>query len=196
MFIIITPEETERQEFELLTKFVAFDKVYIHIRKPKATEAELTEYLQRLPKEILQRSSLHSHHQLAMEFALRGVHFTTQQREQSAERLGEEIEYWHSKEKQVSASLHALEEVTPMWDYAFLSPIFDSVSKKDYSGKHFRVNEKTERLIALGGITTDNIKEAKYLGFRGVAVLGNIWKNKCPLAVFKEMYNEYRKHFA
>ncbi len=84
-----------------------------------------------------------------------------------------------------SKSCHSLEELsmTLHSHYVFLSPIFDSISKIDYyqgfTLEQLReAKEKniiTERVIALGGITAENIPIVRELGFGGVAVLGSLW---------------------
>lgn len=40
----------------------------IHVRKPDADEAFVADYLRRLPRALLERAVLHSHHALASKF--------------------------------------------------------------------------------------------------------------------------------
>ncbi len=76
MFVVITSECNLEKEAELLLNFASFSSVRIHIRKPHFSECEMIRYLENLPKKVLAKSSLHSHHKLAEEFAISGVHFT------------------------------------------------------------------------------------------------------------------------
>ena len=70
-----------------------------------------------------------------------------------------------------------------MTDYVFLSPIFDSISKIGYESAFddaevltaFLANSK-QRVIAFGGVDADRIAICEELGFRGYAMLGDIWK--------------------
>lgn len=96
-------------------------------------------------------------------------------------------------------SCHTLDEVRtkkehiPMlnsqWSYLFLSPIFDSISKRGYRAaftddelrQAHRDGIIDDNVIALGGITPSNASKALDLGFGGVAVLGDIWMSDSPL---------------
>ncbi|TAL61669.1 MAG: thiamine phosphate synthase [Bacteroidetes bacterium] len=90
-------------------------------------------------------------------------------------------------------SLKELEEYKEKHEYAFLSPIFDSISKNGYKSK-FTENKSElisaisgKKIIALGGIDEDKIEICRELGFTGVAVLGAIWKNDNPIEKFKRI---------
>lgn len=94
-------------------------------------------------------------------------------------------------------SLQELEQYKEKYEYAFLSPIFDSISKSGYKSK-FDLKELKNSLIlrreigsgaviALGGIDEDKIETCRELGFKGVAVLGAIWQNSHPLEKFKRL---------
>ena len=95
-------------------------------------------------------------------------------------------------------SCHSLEELSAhkaKFDYLFLSPIFDSISKKGYSGRFTREQLLEARdnglidkkIIALGGITAGNIPIIRELGFGGVAVLGSVWFSPSPVTSFEEL---------
>ena len=101
-----------------------------------------------------------------------------------------------NKIKIISTSFHSTKEIKASrrkYQYAFLSPIFDSISKQKYKS-NFDL-EKLERflksnsknLIALGGINETTIVSAKTLGFSGAASLGYIWKSKEPESKFKKL---------
>lgn len=85
-------------------------------------------------------------------------------------------------------SLNELQAYKKEYEYAFLSPIFDSISKKDHKAS-FDLEEVREKIqnrniIALGGIDEDKIEICRELGFAGVAVLGAIWGSNDPLQKF------------
>jgi thiamine-phosphate pyrophosphorylase len=94
-----------------------------------------------------------------------------------------------------STSTHSTEEFNALesiFDYAFLSPIYPSISKPDYFSKinHLeaikkRINFST-KLIALGGISSKNILTTLENGFNDVALLGSLWNSKNPLIQFKK----------
>ena len=69
------------------------------------------------------------------------------------------------------------------YDYLFLSPIFDSISKNGYrSGFSDEALQEAsdmgiidEKVIALGGVTLDKIAYLKKMKFGGVAMVGGIY---------------------
>ena len=69
----------------------------------------------------------------------------------------------------------------PVWvAYAFISPVFDSLSKPGYRANS-RLLEMPEgpfpcRPVGLGGVSADTIGMLVARGWRGAAVLGWIWK--------------------
>jgi hypothetical protein len=81
--------------------------------------------------------------------------------------------------------------------YAFLSPIFDSISKRGYKSKFSQELTRNElvkiseisgkQVIALGGIDEDKIEICRTLGFSGVAILGAIWNSENPVEKFKRI---------
>ena len=100
-------------------------------------------------------------------------------------------------------SLKELEECKEKYGHAFLSPIFDSISKIGYKSNFdlYELKKKVPSLlvegqrgvIALGGIDEDKIEICRELGFEGVAVLGAIWNNKNPLKKFLRIKEKCQK---
>ena len=89
----------------------------------------------------------------------------------------------------IGRSCHSIEEVKNSTDvdYCFLSPIYDSISKKGYTS-HFsaeiltnacREGIITERVFALGGITPELLPQLEW-GFGGAVMLGYLWEEKSP----------------
>lgn len=100
-------------------------------------------------------------------------------------------------------SLNELEDCEEKYDYAFLSPIFDSISKEGYKSNYDLkeikklLKNRNEKIIALGGIDEDKIDAVKDLGFSGIALLGAIWQTENPLEKFKRIKEQWlRKEFA
>ena len=81
-------------------------------------------------------------------------------------------------------SLDAIEQLPCKADYVFLSPIFQSISKADYPSafsvetlKYFFKNRQSAvPVLALGGISNDNIEMIQTIGFQGYALMGSVWK--------------------
>ncbi len=98
---------------------------------------------------------------------------------------------------------HSLEElnISPLeggsWggaEYAFLSPIFDSISKPGYKSnfdlQEVKENVKGKNIIALGGIDENKIELCSELGFAGVAVCGALWQSKNPIEKFQQIQKQ------
>lgn len=86
-------------------------------------------------------------------------------------------------------SLDELKNYKEKYDYAFLSPIFDSISKKGYQSKFNNASDlrnavSEKNIIALGGIDEDKIEVCRELDFSGIALCGAIWENENPLQKF------------
>lgn len=101
-------------------------------------------------------------------------------------------------------SCHSLEEVVErkkIYDYVFLSPIFDSISKQGYRSA-FTESELTEarnkgiideRVVALGGVTLERIPRLRQFGFGGAALLGDVWQYSNNISLFASHIKELRK---
>ena len=82
-------------------------------------------------------------------------------------------------------STHSLNELINLkgFNYVFLSPVFDSVSKHGYNSMFsseeiidfFKKNPLYTKVIALGGLSMENIDTALLMGFEGAAVMGALW---------------------
>lgn len=88
-------------------------------------------------------------------------------------------------------SLQELNEYEHKFRYAFLSPVFESISKKGYR-QDFDLHQlkeaiKGRSIIALGGIDEDKVETCRNLGFAGVAVLGAIWEGRDAVGKFKKL---------
>jgi thiamine-phosphate pyrophosphorylase len=189
--IVISNPVNLNNEHDLLCSLFEAGLDLFHLRKPGLTYEELERYIQLIPQQHRNRVILHSHHQLTVEYKLKGIHFTAHD-----PYIGSDI---FPAELQRSASLHSLEEiknVNPDFKYVFLSPVFDSISKAAYKSKFDLEELKSSALlrrgtgveiIALGGIDEHTIAEAISFGFKGVAVLGAVWMSDDPLKKFKEL---------
>ena len=176
----------------------------LHLRKPKATERELAEWIGQIAPPFRPRIVLHDHYALARTFLLGGIHLNGRHPEAPA---------WYDEVRSacltqrpepftLSRSCHSiaeLEQHLPLCHYLFLSPIFDSISKEGY-GSAFSPAQLAEacrqglidqQVIALGGITSQRFAQLKAWGFGGAALLGDIWNQ--PQEQFLTHFMETRK---
>lgn len=159
----------------------------LHIRKPGAKEEEIEQLLLQLSPCWYSRLVLHGHRNLTGRYAIPQVHLPLKAwKEGGAKETG----------STVSASLHSWEELNEIngdFEYVFMSPLFDSISKPGYAACPGLLQRPAGpypcRLIGLGGINKDNIHLVIQGGWDGAAVLGWIWEE--PQAVL-ERYQELK----
>ena len=138
---------------------------YIHLRKPGSSYGEMENLIQDIKPEFHPFLKLHDHFSLIEKFELGGIH------------LNSRNPVAFPNAAQISKSIHHPAEIKDTEDlnYFFLSPIFDSISKKGYKAA-FNPEElpsfiSGKRAIALGGVTPDKFLMLKNLGFYGGALL-------------------------
>lgn len=183
--ILISNPSNLNKEHTILCSLFENGLEHFHLRKPDFTLEQLEEYIQQVPKEHLKKIVLHSHHQLVEKYNLKGKHKSGSTKNSNAEQF-------------ISTSFHSIDEIKNCnnnYQYAFLSPIYDSISKENYKADFdlnglklfLSTNKKEVEIIALGGIDENTIPQAVDLGFDGVAVLGAIWNSENPIRYFANM---------
>jgi thiamine-phosphate pyrophosphorylase len=163
-----------------------------HLRKADYSVRQMRTYIERIAEPFRERVVLHSHFELIDEYGLRGAHFTKKDPyETFLESRGLSLSDGDTLPfDQLSFSVHSIPDikrVPPVYDYLFLSPVFDSISNQGYNSK-FRIHDlKTflaqptttadrtrPQVIALGGITDAVVESVFDTGFDGVEQDGNM----------------------
>ncbi|MVZ64558.1 hypothetical protein GQF61_01740 [Sphingobacterium sp. DK4209] len=157
--------------------------VILHIRRPLIDRGNLAKLIVALGTENLSQIVLHQQHSLAAELGINRLHYNSQHRSKIAEQAAiDKFKY--------STSTHDINEfnaLTGPWNYAFLSPMYASLSKPGYgvstSVKHQITERQNKRvkLIGLGGIDQHNMAEVLALGADNIALMGAIWQTKQPI---------------
>ena len=170
--IVITTETFFEGEVEAINLLFENGLELLHVRKPYATRQETETFIGQIRKNFHSRIVIHDYYELTQLFDLKGIHLNRRHPD------------FHPS---TSLSCHSLDEVSEaqFFDYVFLSPIFDSLSKAGYKKgfTHEQLNEAKERkiidrrVIALGGITADKIPALHDYGFGGIAVIGALWSD-------------------
>ena len=186
-FIIIgftTPEEWDSpsEEAAHITRFLQSGAIDIfHLRKPDTDTGYVKEIIEKIPEHLHSRLVLHSHFHLIFHFKPGGIHH-----KESCEQKF--IDYGVNNRLIISKSCHSIKEVESLqkdnYEYCFLSPIYDSISKEDYKAR-FSINDprllklnKDYRIIALGGIIPSHFQNLYAAKFAGAALLGYLWSPK------------------
>ena len=183
---VITQEFFFENEAKIINQLFCAGLLLLHIRKPHCTQTELENLLKNIPEQYYNRIVLHDHFPLVEKYGLKGVHLNSRNKD------------FCVKGYSISKSCHSIDELKEFnskCDYLFLSPIFNSISKKGYHSYftvHDLINAKNEGIInnqvfALGGIDIGNIPIVKEYGFGGVAVLGALWNAENITSKFEEL---------
>lgn len=194
--VVVSPPGPVAEEGSLISEMLALGLARFHVRKPGLSVNQLADYLDVIPKIYHSHVVLHSHHALVGELGLGGVHLTAARRSARtplpALRPGQTL----------STSFHTLAEIRQHrrpYDYVFLSPIFDSLSKEQYPAA-FDLAEVaallaqlrlrpgySPQVMALGGIEAPRLAAVRQAGFTGAAVLGAVWQSPNPVAAFRAL---------
>lgn len=166
-----------------------------HLRKPEYSKARLAEYIESIRQEYCPRIILHSHYSLAKELNLGGIHITRSHKKELSDIISS-FRYDGCWKGSISISFHSLKELehyNKEIDYVFLSPVFDSISKKGYKGvfdfgQLKNALKRTQyKVFALGGCCKENLEQVYETGFYGAAFLGAVWNSPDPLGSFCEI---------
>ncbi|MDF2450263.1 MAG: thiamine monophosphate synthase [Bacteroidota bacterium] len=190
MVIVISSPTPVSKEAHLINHLFDEGLSVFHLRKPDSSSQELVLLLQEINPLHYTKIALHSHHYLAKSFGINRLHYTEASRKQLLDTDLSE------NENTLSTSVHTVQDFSVLsnhFNYAFLSPVFDSISKPEAKSSSFDLStlnsNKNTKIIALGGINIDNCIDAFELGFDGVALLGTIWNNDNGLTNYKLISN-------
>lgn len=171
---ITSPKVTDADEY-IIKGLVKRGIDIVHFRKPDSGIEECRSLLLKLTSGERSKIVVHDYPELYEEFSLLGIHVN-----KNVTSLPEGYSGLKTR------SCHSFEEVEMYkddYDYLFLSPIFNSISKQGYMSS-FSDAELLQaskegiidgKVIALGGVTFDKIPYLKDLNFGGVAMIGAIY---------------------
>jgi len=185
--IVITPPDFYTDELVHVNRMFEQGLPILHLRKPGFNYKAISGYLKKIAPEYHTRIVIHSCYELVKDFNLRGLHIKGADIDDKKAIIQK---YKIREGLTVSASYHEIKDINmeeTEIDYVFLSPLFDSISKKNYKAQ-FNHDELTDALkrakidvIALGGLKLENIHTVKELGFKGMAFLGAVWDTDDPV---------------
>ncbi|MDE7379212.1 MAG: thiamine phosphate synthase [Paraprevotella sp.] len=193
--ILLTPPDFFVEEDKILTSLFEEGLDYLHLRKPDSEPIYSERLLTLIPEEYHKQIVTHDFFYLKEEFRLKGIHLNQRNPDLPAGYKGH-----------VSRSCHSMEELVQHkkdCSYLFLSPIYDSISKSEYRAvftaaeleEAARKGQIDKKVMALGGVTMENIPQLKDYGFGGVVILGDLWNrfNIHSTRDYKEVISHFRK---
>lgn len=192
--IVVSPKTTSESEIETVNSLFKAGLDVFHLRKPGYSRRRLAKYIKAISPEYRNKIVIHSHHTLAIRFKLKGIHLTRMDRKKPfVSSLKIKYIRFFKSDITISATFHNLSHIYDNnngYDYVFLSPIFDSISKSGYqSGFNFHslkvaLTKTEQKVIAIGGVELSKIDIINNMGFSGIALVGTIWQSKEPLEEF------------
>jgi thiamine-phosphate pyrophosphorylase len=177
MLMVVTMPDFFEGEYKWINLLFRNGLQRLHLRKPSSSLEDYKNLLSQIEPQFRPLVVLHDHFQLALEYRVYGIHINSRNNVIPSGFCGS-----------VSRSLHSVDELLALknnYNYVTLSPIFDSVSKQGYNSAFSAEQLKDlsqkgiidSRVVALGGVTSQNIKNLKSYGFGGAMVLGSLWQN-------------------
>lgn len=182
--IVITNPTAVTNEINIIHSLFENGLELLHIRKPDFSETDMGLFLTAIGNDFKDKLVLHNHYHLGDTFGIKRYHFQKKNRNCDFKVMNPAFQ---------STSTHSIEEFNILkdFDYAFLSPIYPSISKPGYksSENHLEFIKKRKnfstKIIALGGMSEKNILQTLTAGFNSIALLGTIWNSTNPLENFK-----------
>ena len=193
--IVVTAPTFFVEEDKIITALFEEGLDILHLRKPETPAMYSERLLTLIPQKYHKRIITHEHFYLQEEFSLMGIHLNTRNPKEP-----------HDYSGHISCTCHSLDEVRNkkhFYDYLFLSPIYNCITKtgvtSGFTAEELRQAEKSKiidsKVMALGGITTDNILEIKDYGFGGAVIMGDLWNkfNACTDRDYLEVIRHFKK---
>jgi thiamine-phosphate pyrophosphorylase len=192
---LLTPPQTRKDELALVTHFLQCGLHRLHIRKPAFGIDEYGNYITAIPATFHDRLVIHGAYELVQAFPALGIHLRSDDRQDA--QLVQRARQW--RPASCSSSFHSWEEIKEQGDgyeYVFISPVFDSISKKGYKAaielaEHtllgqwgLQYKKRVPRIVGLGGVDALTVPRLAQAGFEGAALLGAIWEVLDPAGAF------------
>lgn len=194
--VAITAEAFAADEAATIRRLVEGGIDRVHVRKPGAAEADVRRLIEALPAALYPRLTLHDCLPLAVEYGLGGVHLNGRNPAPPPGFRGMVSRSCHSldelagedrggKDCPQSHGQDQAQDQAVSIGYRFLSPIFDSLSKRGYRAAFSDAELRAaalrgmlgERVYALGGVTPERLPQVRAWGFGGAALLGYLWRD-------------------
>jgi thiamine-phosphate pyrophosphorylase len=199
--VVVTAEENTENEIEHLKAMLEIGLQTLHIRKPSFSKQEMKSFIRAIPGKYHKKLVLHSHHKLAIKYHLKGIHLPEYHRKSVFKYLYSYMYLYKMMRPgmSISTSFHDIYDIMELpkskYSYVFLSPVFKSISKKEYKPVYTlpklqdKLRETKARVFAMGGVEESNLSVCQNVGFTGVGILGEIWQSPDPVEKFNKLHD-------
>ena len=196
MLVVVSDPEMQVGEADMINELFLRGMEIFHLRKPGSKREEMESIVMQIESRYHGRMVLHQHRELTPGSSVRR-HYSEMER-----KMNHDAEWRKMKTNGMilSTSIHKIkdaDDLFPFFDYAFLGPVFDSISKSDYRStirQDLKLEKQQTKLIAIGGISISNVEKTFAMGFDGIAVCGAIWRSGSPVKMFTEIQKECSLH--
>lgn len=201
--IVITPARDVEDEQSLVTKMFESGLRTLHLRKPKYSTNRLREYIKLIPEHFHERIVIHTHHDLALKFKLKGIHLgrihLSKKWQYFLVRLRLKLRFDHlSKSRSYSRLQQLFVKEEKKFDYFLLGTMYNNMTGELYSGFYEAgltnaLKTSGKKIIARGGTSISSISKSKQYGFDGIAFNSFIWSADQPYERFLNILKEFEK---
>lgn len=173
--VIMTKSTFFVEEDKILASLFDEGMDNLHLFKPGSSPMYAERLLTLLPEDYYRKITVHDHYYLKQEYDLAGIHVD--------DPTAPVPEGYKGKYSRTCTDLSQLRDMKKKSNYVFLKNIFDCIEFKDEKAS-FTIPQLEQaakdglidkKVYALGGMSLENIKIAKSLGFGGVVVCGDLW---------------------
>jgi len=196
VLVMSSPKDEPDEITEVVRMFDA-GLEHFHVRKPSKNRKQLVEYLELFPSKFRSRLIIHSYHGLATKMKLGGIHLSRKHRKRGKiYQLRLFIKRRIEKNLLVTRTFHKITDLTEdkrKYSYAFLSPVFDSITHSALSRGFSKralliaIPQARQPIYAMGGIRPERFEEIVDLGFEGAVLVGSVWSSdEPPHCIFKK----------
>ncbi|MCK6640293.1 MAG: thiamine phosphate synthase [Bacteroidia bacterium] len=188
--IVISRSKNSLEDGKIIKDLMENGVERFHLRKPSMSTTDMRSLLEVIPESFRDRIVIHSHHKLATEYNLGGIHLTGIHRKRKFST------WWRIRRLRIaivnpiiSTSFQKLGHVyssEKVYTYAFLGAVFDRLTGNFSTGYNAHsvaaaIKKSKSPLIARGGITYEHIPKCIELGFAGAAFASSIWDQPNPV---------------
>ena len=179
--IVISAPDTVTDEAQIINRLFGAGLQRFHLRKPGWDIGQCTNLIKKIDQAYHHAIVCHQHHSLAKVFEMHYLHYPEKDR---IKRDHLHLNIHLNEGYRLSTSIHHISEASSLkhFEYTFLSPVFNSISKPGYqsmlpAGFCLDSNKSGPKVIALGGVDASNLTLLKKINPPGAAVLGVIWQD-------------------
>ena len=172
--VVMTQPTFFVEEDKILTALFDAGMDNLHLCKPCASPVLLERLLSLLPEDMYGKITVHDHYYLRNEYGLAGIHIDDE--------AADLPQGYKGKFSRTCRDMDKLAGMKKKAEYVFFADAFGCPEcGGDMAYTYSRLEEAVgrglidRRVYACGGVSLDNIQEAKDFGFGGVVVCKDLW---------------------